>query len=91
MGRAVGLVEPVRQLPQHGRIAVDRADIEPELVGQRRQPVEGAKDIAGAVDEVEVLGGHEWDVAHRIVETTGFRTFPRRQPRLNWASLAKSR
>ena len=58
MGRAVGLVEPVRQLPQHGRVAVDRADIEPELVGQRRQPVEGAEDIAGAVDEIEMLGGH---------------------------------
>jgi hypothetical protein len=62
MGRAFLLVEAFGQLPEHGRVAVDRADIEAVLVGERRQPVIGAEDIAGAVDKVEMLGGHEPDL-----------------------------
>ena len=54
VGRPVGLVEPVGELPQHGRVAIDRADIQAVPVGQRRQPVIGAKDVARPVDEVEM-------------------------------------
>jgi hypothetical protein len=35
-------------------IAIDRADVHAVPVGQRRQPVIGAKDVARPVDEVEV-------------------------------------
>ena len=51
------LLRLVGQLPQHRRVAVDRADIEAVLVGQRRQPVEGAEDVGRAVDEIEMRGG----------------------------------
>lgn len=55
MGRPVGLVEIVGQLPQHGGIAIDRTHGRALRIGQRRQPVIGAKDIGGPVDEVEML------------------------------------
>src|SRR5207344_2661490 len=58
VGRPVLAVEAVGQLPQHGRVTVDRADVEAELVGQRRQHVEGAEYVGRAVDEIEVRGGH---------------------------------
>ena len=58
MGRPVLLVEAVGELPEHRRIAVDRADVEAVLVGQRRQPVEGAEDVGRAVDEIEMRGRH---------------------------------
>ena len=54
VGRPVGLVEPVGELPQHRRIAIDRARRRPVAVGQRRQPVIGAEDVARPIDEVEV-------------------------------------
>ncbi len=57
MGRPVGGVDLVHQLPQHGGIAIDRPDRLAMLVRQRRQAVIGAKDIAGAVDEIEM--GHD--------------------------------
>ena len=60
MGRAVGLVEVFGQPPQHGGVAIDRAHRNPAGVGQRGQAVIGAKDIGGAIDEVEMLAiGHE--------------------------------
>ena len=55
VGRPVGLVQPVGQLPQHGRIAIDRADGSAVAVGQRRQPVIGAENVARPVDEIEVV------------------------------------
>ena len=58
MGRPVRLVEALGELPEHGRIAIDRADIEPVLVGQRRQPVISAEDVGRTVDEIE-MGRHE--------------------------------
>jgi hypothetical protein len=58
MGGPFGLAEVLGELPQHRRIAIDRADVEAVLVGQRRQPMEGAENIAGAVDEIEVRGRH---------------------------------
>ena len=45
VGRAVGLVQVVGELPQHRRVAVDRADRRAMRVGQRRQAMIGAKDI----------------------------------------------
>jgi hypothetical protein len=56
MGRPVGGVDLIHQLPQHGRIAIDRPHRLAMLVRQRRQAVIGAEDIAGAVDEIEM--GH---------------------------------
>jgi hypothetical protein len=58
MGRPVRGVELVDQLPQHGREAVDGARRLPLAVGERRQPVIGAEDIARAVDEIEMVSGH---------------------------------
>jgi hypothetical protein len=54
VSRAVGLVQRVGQLPQHGRIAIDGAYRLAMLVGERRQPMIGAEDIAGAIDEIEM-------------------------------------
>ena len=58
MGRPVRLVEAVGELPEHGRIAIDRADIQAVLVGQRRQPMESAEDVGRTVDEIEMWGRH---------------------------------
>ena len=46
VGRPVGLVEPVGELPQHRGIAIDRARRHAVAVGQRRQPVIGAENVA---------------------------------------------
>ena len=54
MGRAVGLVQVVGQLPQHGGVAIDRADRRPFGIGQRREAMVGAEDIGRAVDEIEM-------------------------------------
>ena len=55
--RPVGLVEAVGELPQHRRIAIDRARRLAVPVRQRRQPVIGAEDVARPVDEIEVRAG----------------------------------
>ncbi len=63
--RPVGLVEAVGELPQHRRIAIDRACRLAVAVGQRRQPVIGAKDVARSVNEIEVrLDGGRGSVGH---------------------------
>ena len=60
MGRSVGLVELVGQLPQHRRIAIDRANRLATHVGQRRQTVIGAENIGRAVNEIEMIGFAVW-------------------------------
>ena len=57
VGRAVGLLEPVGELPEHRGIAIDRARRLAVTVGQWGQPMIGAKDVAGPVDQVEMGGG----------------------------------
>ena len=57
VGRSVGLGQAVGELPQHRRIAIDRARRRAVPVGERRQPVIGAEDVARPVDEVEVGRG----------------------------------
>ena len=55
MGRCLGRLGLAQQLPQHGAKAVHGADR--KAVGrarQRRQRVEGAEDVAGAIDQVDV-------------------------------------
>ena len=54
MGRAVGLVQIVGKLPQHGRVTVNRADRRPFGIGQRGEAVVGTEDVGRAVDEVEM-------------------------------------
>ena len=51
------LLRLVGELPQHRRIAIDRADGVTVPVGQRRQPVIGAEDVARAVDQIEMRAG----------------------------------
>ena len=60
MGRAIGLVEFVGQLPQHRCIAIDRANGFAAHIGQRRQTVIGAENIGRAVNEIEVIGFAVW-------------------------------
>ena len=55
MRRPVRLVKIVGQLPQHGRIAVDRADRRAFRIGQRGQAMIGTKDIGRSVDKIEML------------------------------------
>ena len=55
MRRPLGLVEILGQLPQHGRIAIDRAHRSALGISQRRQPVIGAENVGRSVNEVEVL------------------------------------
>ena len=57
MGRAVGLVQLLGELPQHRRIAIDRPGRLAVLVGELGQDVIGAEDIARAIDEVEMRHG----------------------------------
>ena len=75
MGRPVGLVEVVRQLPQHGGIAIDGAHRRAFRVGQGRQAVIGAEDIGRAVDEIEMLFVRHVarGLAARWTEGEGFR------------------
>ena len=58
MRRPLRLAQFLGQLPQHRRIAIDRAHRLAMPVGQRRKLVIGAENIARAVDEVEVILGH---------------------------------
>lgn len=51
----IGLVQIVRQFPQHRGIAIDCTNGFTMLVGERRQPVIGPENIGGAVNEVEML------------------------------------
>lgn len=51
----IRLIEVVRQLPQHGRVAIYRTDRLAMLIGERRQPVIGPENIGGAIDEIEML------------------------------------
>src|SRR5690606_17175850 len=53
--RPIRLVEVVGELPQHRRVAIYRAHRHALRIGQRRQPVIGAKDVGRSVDQVEVL------------------------------------
>ena len=74
VGRPVGLVEAVGELPQHRRIAIDRARRLAVPVGQRRQPVIGAEDVARPVDEIEVrLGLGRRSVRHGRGGLAGWR------------------
>ncbi len=67
--RPIRAAQVAGELPQHGRIAIDRARRLAVPVGERRQPVIGAEDVAGAVDQIEVrrrgcLGGWRAGVRH---------------------------
>jgi hypothetical protein len=56
VGRPLRLVQVVGQLPEHGGVAVHGPHRLAVLVGERRQAVIGAEDVARAVDEIEM--GH---------------------------------
>ena len=58
MCRGVGTVELLDQLPQHRRHAIDGVDHRSARIVERGQPVVGTENIAGAVDEIEVLFRH---------------------------------
>ena len=51
----IRLIEVVRQFPQHGRIAIYRANRLAMFIGERGQPVIGPENIGGAIDEIEML------------------------------------
>ena len=53
--RAFRLVEIFGQLPQHGGVAVDRADRRAFGVSEGRQSVIGTENVGGSVDEIEVV------------------------------------
>ena len=63
VGRGLGAVQLLDQLPQHRRDAVDRVDHRAAGIIKRWQAVIGAEDIARAVDEIEVLFRHAAGVA----------------------------
>ena len=58
MRRPLGLTQFFGQLPQHRRIAIDRANGLAMPVGERGKLVIGAENIARAVDEIEMILGH---------------------------------
>src|SRR3546814_16056702 len=59
MRRPVGVVQILGELPEHRRIAINRADGPAIRVRQRRQAVIGAGDVAGAIAQIEmILLGH---------------------------------
>src|SRR3546814_18689754 len=59
MGRPVGGVQIRGELPEQLRIAINRAHGHALRVRQRRQAVIGAEDVAGAIDQIEmILLGH---------------------------------
>ena len=68
MRRPVGFVQRFGEFPQHRGVAVNRADRFAANIGQRRQAVIGAEDIARAVDKIEVVVGH---VGDGIAEAAG--------------------
>ena len=51
----IRLIEVVRQFPQHGRIAIYRANWLAMFIGERGQPVIGPENIGGAIDEIKML------------------------------------
>ncbi len=55
MGRPVGAVEILGQLPQHGGVAIDRAHRGPLRIGERREAVIGPENIGRPVDQIEML------------------------------------
>src|SRR3546814_13037575 len=57
------LVQRIGQFPEHGRIAIDRTHRLPPDVGERRQAVIGAEDVAAAVDKIEMILGHGRGIA----------------------------
>src|SRR3546814_14643523 len=57
------LVQRISQFPEHGRIAIDRTHRLPPDVGERRQAVIGAEDVAAAVDKIEMILGHGRGIA----------------------------
>ena len=57
VSRAVCLVQIVRQFPQHGGIAIDRANRRSLRVRQRWKAVIGTENIGRTVNEVEMLPG----------------------------------
>ena len=63
MGRRLRLVQVGNQLPQHRREAIDGAHRHALRVCQRRQPMIGAEDEAGAVDKIEMLLRHAHDAS----------------------------
>ena len=67
--RPVGLVQVVRQLPQHGGIAIDRAHRGARRIGQRGQAVIGPEDVGRPVDEVEVRGGGAGHIHRHSIES----------------------
>ncbi len=78
MGRAVLLIELVGKLPQHGRIAINRAHRRALRIGERGQAVIGAEDIGRAIDEIEMLlravgigGGLEVGIGHGRSASSG--------------------
>ena len=72
MGRLFLRLHVAQQLPQHVAEAEHRIDLQPVgLAGQRRQRVIGAENIAGAVDQKDVvaffrLGGRLGAVGMRL-------------------------
>lgn len=63
MGRAFCFAQLIGQLPEHGGVAIDRADGLAMLVGERRKLMIGAEDIAAAVHEVEMILRHGEGIA----------------------------
>ena len=62
--RPVGVVQVLGELPEHRGVAIDRANRHALRVRQRRQAVIGAEDVAGAIDQIEmILVRHGGDVA----------------------------
>ena len=55
MRRPVGLMQRIGELPEHRGIAVHSANRLPPNIGERRQAVIGAENIARAVNEIEVV------------------------------------
>ena len=53
--RSVRVVQILRELPEHRGVAIDRTDRHPVRVRQRRQAMIGAEDVAGAIDQIEMI------------------------------------
>ena len=78
MRRLVLRLHVAQQLPQHVAEAEHRVDLQPVgLAVQRRQRVVGAEDVAGAVDEEDVVA-----LFHRARD--GRRRWARRISRMLW-------
>ena len=73
VGRPVGLVETVRELPQHRRVAVDSARWLAMAVGQGRQAMVGTEYVARPVDQVEMGLRRGWRAVVGRAGGLGFR------------------